>query len=166
MSGSRHDDLLTRILSRIPGFRGYAQQEDRRASEQQTRAFVNAQLHQAKVSLDGYSRSLADAGLIDQLSPLEKLRDSVESARSQVDRPVLGSGGLIGADTVEEDALEDLYDLEATLMDQSVSVNQACGKLDDPAVDAGQQLKQIQETVSELNALVTRRKQSLERLTE
>ena len=166
MSSSRRDDLLTRILRRVPGFRGYGQQEDRRESEQQTRDFVNTQLHAAKVALDRYSRSLADAGLIDQLSPLEKLRDAVESARSQVDRPVLGSSGLIGAATVDEDALEDLYDLEATLMDQAASVNEACEKLDAAGAGADQQLQNIQKTIAELNSLVSRRKQSLERLAE
>lgn len=165
MSGSRRDDLLTRILRRLPGFRGYAQQEDRRESERQTREFVNTQLHHAKAALDRYSRSLADVGQIDQLSPVDKLRDAVESARSQVDRPVLGTRGLIAAALVSDDALEDLYDLEATLMDQAVSVHDVCEKLDASGDDVAQQLQRIQEAVVELNSLVSRRKQSLEDLT-
>ncbi len=160
------DDLITRILRRIPGFRGYAQQEDRRQSEQQTREFVNTQLQSAKVAMDRVSRSLADAGLIDQLSPLGQLRDAVEAARSKVGQPVLGSSGLIGAPQLDEDALEDLYDLEATLMDQAVSVAKFCESLEISSANAQDQLQQVEKAVAQLNSLVSNRQQALKRLTE
>lgn len=164
MSDAKRDDLLGSILRRLPGFRGYAQRDDQKASEELTREFVNSQILNAKSALDRVAKELADAGRIDELSPLDKLREALERARGQVDRPILGSSDLLG-NAVNEDALEDLYDLEASLMDQAESLASASEQLAD-AEKTDDVLADLTKRVAELHRLAELRQRALKNLTD
>lgn len=164
MSDSKRDDLLGSILRRIPGFRGYGQREDQKASEEQTRRFVNERLQQAKALLDQLGRQLADKGDLDGIVPLEQLRDRLENVRSLVDRPVLGSSGLIGK-AVEADRLEDLYDLEVSIMDHAESLSDLTEQLTGDE-HADKLLEQLGQKVDELSRLAEQRQRSLKSLAD
>ena len=114
----KKQSLLDSVLRKIPGFGGYVDQQNRRESDEKTRAWMAERLQASKRHLDAYGRSLADAAKIDDLPICDKLRRGVDRVLARIRSSVHGYSGLFDAKRIDEDRLEDVYDCDASLLDE------------------------------------------------
>ena len=147
----RHADnrnAIESLLRKIPGFRGYLEKEYRRESDHLARTWLADRLHQAKVGLDNYARSLVDAAKLDDLPHFERLRSRIDGLQSKVRGDVRGYSGFFDYVRVDEQILDDVYDHDMSLMgdvDSLVdSVDGLAGKDKSPVALASDLLSQVE----------------------
>ena len=78
------------FLRVIPGFRGYLEKEYRRESDALARAWLVENLDKGKNILDNWGRILVDAGQIDALPQIDRIRSRVDKVMSRIKGAVQG----------------------------------------------------------------------------
>jgi len=148
----RHADsrnLVESILRHIPGFHGYLEREYRRESDNLARNWLADQLKRCKASLDNYQRSLIDAGQIDALPQCERVRTRLDTLESRIRGAVRGYSGLFDFVRVNEDLLDQVYELDTSLIGDIETLAQSVDQLgvSDSPQDAISDLIQQVETL-------------------
>ena len=77
-------NLIESVLRYIPGFRGYLEKEYRRESDELQRDWLADRLQRAKRAVDELSRPLADAGNIDLLPKIDRMRGSLDKLIARI----------------------------------------------------------------------------------
>lgn len=109
-------NLVERILNYIPGFHGYLQKDYRRESDHLARAWLESRLQASKQGLDDYQRALVDAGQLDGLTECERLRSRMDRLINEIRGAVRGYSGFFDFVRVDEDLLDQVYQLDVSLM--------------------------------------------------
>ena len=91
---SEDRNFVERMLGVIPGFKGYLEKEERRESDHLLRTWMCQQLGEAKKKVDAVSRNLLDAGQIDALPQLERVKNRIEGFANKVESAVRGYSGV------------------------------------------------------------------------
>jgi hypothetical protein len=121
MDPERHADRrnwVESILRYIPGFRGYLEKEYRRESDYLARQWLANQLAGIKRPLDDYFRSQLDAGQIDALPLLDRIRTRLDGLISRIRGDVRGYSGFFDYVRVDERVLDQVYDHDMALVQQ------------------------------------------------
>ncbi len=82
-----HRNLVESVLRYIPGFHGYLEKEYRRESDQLARTWLVDQVQCGKRGLDDFTRTLTDAGRLDELTLCERFRTRLDDRRELKARP-------------------------------------------------------------------------------
>ena len=109
-------NALESILRNIPGFKGYLEKEYRRESDQLARRWLADRLQRSKSGLDSLGRSLVDAGQLDQLPLIDRIRVRLDGLISTIRGAVHGYSGMFDFVRVGEGLLDEVYDYEVSLM--------------------------------------------------
>jgi len=118
---SRHmnqRNWIETVLRYIPGFRGYLEKEFRRESDRLAREWMAGRLRQGKAGLDNIMRGLVDTGQIAALPQFERLRSKLDHLTSSILASVNGYSGFFDFVRVDEEMLDDVYELDAKLMEE------------------------------------------------
>ncbi|MDY0167925.1 MAG: hypothetical protein RBS80_15360 [Thermoguttaceae bacterium] len=115
---TRDRNFVEDILRRIPGFRGYLEKEYRRASDDLQRDWLADRLQRAKRAVDAASRPLADAGQIDALPQLDRMRGRLDKLIGRIRGAVQGYSGFFDLVRVDEALLERVYEHDLALMER------------------------------------------------
>ena len=107
---------LESLLRSVPGFKGYAEKEDRRESDRLTRKWMADRLQQSKRGLDDAMRKLVDDGQLDALTPFERLRSRLDGFVAKLLSAVRGYSGFFDFVQVGEDVLDQIYQFDLTLV--------------------------------------------------
>lgn len=126
---ARSRGAIELILRRIPGFKGYLDKEYRRESDHLTRTWMADRLQAGKRGLDEYMRNLVDQGSLDALTICERLRTRLDGTISRIRGAVRGYSGLFDYVQVDDQLLEEVYDLDLALVDQVDDLADALDKL-------------------------------------
>lgn len=121
MDPSRHArdrNPLESVLRKIPGFRGYLEKEYRRESDELQRQWLAARLEVAKRSLDRTARTLVDAGQLDVLPQIDRLRGHLDKLLARIRGAMQGYSGIFDLVQINTDVLEQVYSHDASLIDQ------------------------------------------------
>jgi len=108
--------FIESILRNIPGFRGYLEQEYRRESDALARTYLVEQLDRGKQDLDDWGRVLVDAGQIDALPQLDRVRSRADRVTSRLKGAVHGYSGFFDFVQVDEDLLDDVYEHDMAMI--------------------------------------------------
>lgn len=140
---------LESIGRKIPGFRGYLEKEYRRDSDKLQRDYLAGRLQQSKKGLADYSRALVDAGNLDALPPLERVRARLDRLIHRITAAMPGYSGMFDLVQVKEDVLDRVYQHDVGLVDEVTLLADAIEKLPEknepPATVVTTLLKQIDE---------------------
>ncbi len=117
------------ILRHIPGFRGYLEKEYRRESDDLQRDWLADRLQRAKRSIDELTRPMADAGQIDLLPQVDRMRGQVDRLLGRIRGAMQGYSGLFDLVRVREDLLDRVYEHDVDLMDQVDALAEGIEKL-------------------------------------
>ncbi len=115
---TRDRNFVENILRWVPGFRGYLEKEYRRASDDLQRDWLADRLQRAKRAIDAVSRPLADAGQIDVLPQVDRLRGRLDKLIGRIRGAVQGYSGFFDLVRVDEALLERVYERDVALMEQ------------------------------------------------
>ena len=126
---SRQRGALESLVRDISGFKGYFEKEYRRESDELTRRAIAENVRRAKQSLDNHLQTLVKATRLDELSACESLRTRLDRLESKLRSAVRGYSGLFDFVRVDEKLLDEVYDHDLALWEESQSLPAAFDKL-------------------------------------
>lgn len=129
-------NFVETILRYIPGFRGYLEKEYRRDADALQRQWLTERLQRAKRSIDHFARPLADAGQIDLLPQVDRIRSRLDTILARIDGAMRGYSGFFDLVRVNEERLDQVYQHDLQLMQDVDALGDTIEQLpgcDDPA---------------------------------
>lgn len=117
------------ILRNIPGFRGYLEKEYRRESDELQREWLADRLTRAKRAIGDLTRPLADAGQIDALPQVDRLRGRLDKLIGRIRGAMQGYSGFFDLVRIREPQLEQIYEHDAQLVADVDALGAAIEKL-------------------------------------
>ena len=122
-------NLIETILRHVPGFRGYLEKEYRRDSDELARQWLADRLERSKRAIDDLTRPLADAGQIDALPQVDRLRGRLDKLIARIRGAMQGYSGFFDLVRVQEDLLDRIYQHDVQLMRQVDALGNAVEQL-------------------------------------
>ncbi|HLA84744.1 MAG TPA: hypothetical protein VJL29_08115 [Thermoguttaceae bacterium] len=116
---------IERILRHVPGFRGYLEKEYRRDSDELQRQWLADRLQRAKRAIDDAARPLVDAGQIDLLPQVDRLRGRLDKFIWRLRSAMQGYSGFFDLVRVDEAVLDRVYELDVAVMDEVQTLAEA-----------------------------------------
>jgi len=158
--------LLERIMSHVPGYKGYKEKELRRESDRLVRMEVVNRLRDAKMA---FRRSFANPSVAIKLSGedayrYEALLSRLDRVTQRIDRAVAGYAGIFDAVKVREDKLDQVLNHDLSLIEKAESIRRDAEKIAGMDVGGGewrQAMDSLISKVEELDALIDRRAEIL-----
>lgn len=126
---TRNRNLVESVLRYIPGFRGYLEKEYRRESDDLQRDWLADRLQRSKLAIDELTRPLADAGQIDLLPRVDRLRGRLDKLIGRIRGAVQGYSGFFDLVEVDEELLTRVYEHDVALMQEVDALAAAVEKL-------------------------------------
>jgi hypothetical protein len=109
-------NFVESILRHIPGFRGYLEKEYRRDADALQRQWLIDRLNRAKRAVDHFARPLADAGKIDLLPEVDRVRGRLDTIIARIDGAMRGYSGFFDLVRVDEALLDRVYQHDLQVM--------------------------------------------------
>ncbi len=139
---------LEALASKIPGYRGYKEKEDRRAADELLREHLVGQLSEQQRRLAELQRDLLEGGGLLLVDDLERAVTKVQNLADKVRTASYGYAGLFDEVKVKEEELDALYDFDESMLSHVSAVQAAIDALA-AAMDAGGDVKAaIKDVVS------------------
>lgn len=113
---ARDESTLKRLASRIPGYGGYLEKEMRRDADKLLREEIAAQLEQQHRRLTEYQQELLSEGGLSLMDDVDRVQKRLMLLSDRLRTAVYGYAGWFDAVTIREDALDALYEYDATLL--------------------------------------------------
>jgi hypothetical protein len=145
-----HRNWVETILRYIPGFRGYLEKEYRRDSDELEREWLADRLQRSKRAIDQLTRPLADAGQIDALPQVDRLRARLDKLISRIRGAMQGYSGFFDLVRVREDLLDRVYEHDVDLMQRVDALGEAIEKMPD---DPGRIAQSVSDLLEQIDAL-------------
>lgn len=123
--------IIETVLRYIPGFRGYLEKEYRRESDDLQRDWLADRLQRSKRAIDELTRPLADAGQIDLLPQVDRVRGRLDRLIGRIRGAVQGYSGFFDLVEVDEELLDRVYGHDVALMQQVDALAEAVESLPD-----------------------------------
>jgi len=156
--------LTERILSYLPGYRGYKEKEVRRETDRLVRMHAAAKL---KDALDSVRESLSSRPVREKDRELaDRVMMRLDTVRQKTGRAVAGYAGLFDIVKVKEDRLDQLVAHDEGLLAKSEEIGQqssSLSRLSSPE-EIVQRLTQILEATNEFDGLLDRRNRIIKEL--
>jgi len=144
------------ILRSIPGFKGYLEKEYRRKSDDLQRDYLADRLQRSKSGIDELTRPLADAGQIDLLPQIDRMRGKLDKLIGRIRGAVQGYSGFFDLVRVDEQVLDRVYEHDHALADEvnavATRIEELPSKSDEIATAVPELIRQIDEIESHWNA--------------
>lgn len=115
----RHErGAIEELVRRIPGFHGYLERSYRRESDALLRQHLAERLEQAKRSLDGAIRALADSAQLDLLPQFDRVRGRLDKVIGRLRGAMRGYSGVFDLVRIDEGVLDRIYAHDLALADK------------------------------------------------
>jgi len=118
-------DFLRKLLSKIPGFSGYIERENRRSSDKILRDTLANQLEGVWKRISSLQRDLINQGAISMIDDLEAAAIKFRQVIDRVQKASYGYSGFFDAVKINEKELEQIYQYDLTMMEQVDMANKA-----------------------------------------
>ena len=150
---TEHRGVIETILRYIPGFRGYLEKEYRRESDDLQRDWLADRLQRSKRAIDELSRPLADAGQIDLLPQVDRVRGRLDKLIGRIRGAVQGYSGFFDLVRVDEELLDRIYEHDSALMQEVDALAEAVESLPDQQQKLAALLPEVLRQTDELERL-------------
>jgi len=118
-------DPFKQILSKIPGFSGYMERQNRRDSDKLLRDTVAERFEEQWQRISALQRDFISQGEIAYVDDLEAAAIKLRAFIDRVRRATRGYSGLFDAVKINETELAQLYQYDASLLNQADEVSRA-----------------------------------------
>jgi len=148
-------NLVESILQKIPGFRGYLEKEYRRKSDDLQRDWLADRLQRSKSGIDELTRPLADAGQIDLLPQIDRMRGKLDKLIGRIRGAVQGYSGFFDLVRIDEQVLDRVYEHDMALArvvdDLAACIENLPSETERIATAVAELIRQIDETEQHWN---------------
>ena len=118
-------DPFKKILSKIPGFSGYMERQNRRDSDKLLRETVASRFEEQWQRVSTLQRDFISQGEISYVDDLEAAAIQLRTFADRVRRATRGYSGLFDAVKINEAELTKLYQYDAAMLELSDEVGRA-----------------------------------------
>ena len=118
-------DFIRKILSKIPGFKGYIERSNRRASDKLLREYIADQFHLLEQRVSSLQTDLISQGNLDLVDDLEKSAIKLRQFTDRIRRATYGYGSLFEAVKVNEEELAKIYQYDLAMLDMTDEIQRA-----------------------------------------
>jgi hypothetical protein len=137
---------LESLVSKIPGYHGYKEKENRRAADKLLRDQLTKQLDEQRRRLAELQRNLLDGGGLLMVDDLDRAVTKVQKLADKIRTASYGYAGIFDAVKVKEEQLDALYTFDEGMLQQVASVQTAIDALA-TAIDSNGDVKSAIRTV-------------------
>jgi hypothetical protein len=123
-------DPFKKILSYIPGFKGYMERQNRRDSDKLLRDTIADRFEQQWGRVSGLQREFISQGEIAYVDDLEAAAIKLRTFADRIRRATRGYSGLFDAVKVGEDELARLYEYDAAMLGLAEEVGRAIDNIE------------------------------------
>jgi hypothetical protein len=124
------EDIIRKILRKVPGFGGYVERSSRRAADKMLREAVANRFEEQWKRISGIQRDLISQGGIDYIQTLEagaiKLRQFIDRIRTAS----YGYSAFFEATKVNEEELAQVYQYDLAMLDMEDGVIKAIDNIE------------------------------------
>lgn len=150
---SKHRNWIETILRYIPGFRGYLEKEYRRDSDELQRQWLADRLQRSKRALDNTTGLLADAGHLDALPLLDRMRGRLDHVITRIRGAMQGYSGFFDLVRVDESVLDRLYAFDVELIDEVDALAHSIESLPERGEGVETALPEVEAKIEQLQRL-------------
>lgn len=118
-------DLFKKILSKIPGFSGYMERQNRRDSDKLIRDRIFSRFRELESRLSGVQRDFIARGELDYVDDLEASAIKMRTFADRIRTATRGYSSLFEAVKINEEELRKLYEYDASMLDLVDEVSRA-----------------------------------------
>lgn len=118
-------DIFKKIGSKIPGFKGYIERQNRRDSDKLIRDTIYRRFREFESRVSDLQVELVNQGEIKYTDDLEKAALRLRTFADRVRTAPRGYSSLFEAVKINEEELAKLYEYDAALLDKSEEVGRA-----------------------------------------
>jgi hypothetical protein len=147
--------LVERIVSYVPGYRGYKQKELRRESDRLIRMKVSALIREGKENFESFSISN-----LETISKDKDLRMSYDNIRfmfdkvwQKIDKAEVGYSGFFDIIKIREEELDQITKYDLSLIDSAEKIKNETKELNNKILDANSIKGEMRKIISLLQDL-------------
>ena len=152
---------LKNLLSKVPGFKGYLEKEDRRTADKLMREEIGDRYVEVLNQLNAVQTRLVDQGQIEYLDNLESVVTKIQTFIDRIRNAAYGYSSFFSAVKIDEQTLERIYEYDKSLLEGAQKMEELLISLEaaenDPEVES--LLEEMNHQARELINQVDRRKQ-------
>lgn len=147
---------LKNLLSKVPGFKGYIEKEDRRTADKMLREAVANRYQEVRGRLSAIQSDFVDRGKLGFLDDLESVGTKLQTFIDRTRRASYGASGIFSAIKVDQAKLDQIYEYDNMLLAGADAFESALETLEFAEDD-----EEIQNTIRSLNDLARKSVQDL-----
>lgn len=144
---------LEQLISRVPGFAGYKQKEQRREADKLLRLYVARQYEEQLTRLSNVQYAMVSQGRLKAMSTLERGVTKLQLLIDRIKTASYGYAGLFDAMKVDEAALDRLYDFDQAMLEGVDKIAADLDRLDQAAQAEAATLTEAGQLIANLEAL-------------
>jgi hypothetical protein len=118
-------DPFTKLVSKIPGFDGYIEKNNRRAADKLLRELIASEYTELWKRIGTLQQDLTNSGELQHLDELETAATKLQTFIDKVSNAAYGYAGFFDAIKIKEDELAKIYQFDAALLEMSDEVGRA-----------------------------------------
>ena len=130
-------NILEKLGSKIPGWKGYQERQERRSADQILRKTLVSQLSEQRKRLDVAQMDLISSGKLDLVDDIGSAVTQLQTFTDRVRLASYGYSGLFDAVKINQDELEQMYNFDAALFDYVDRLSAANDRLQE-AIGSGE----------------------------
>lgn len=123
VSGDRN--LITNLISKVPGFSGYIDKQERRASDKLLRETIASRFEEQWGRVSKLQREFISAGEIGYVDDLEAAAIKLRTFADRVRTASRGYAGFFDAVKIREEELARIYEYDNAMLDLAEEVSSA-----------------------------------------
>jgi hypothetical protein len=113
---------LEKISSKIPGYGGYIDKENRRDADKRHRENLANRLRAIKAPLTDVMKDLTNTGRLFEVTPIDSALKKLDKIENRVRFATYGYAGFFDAVKIEESQLEAIYRFDLSLVEQAEAI--------------------------------------------
>lgn len=137
------------ILARIPGFRGYNNNADRRTADRMLRDYIAGEMAQRVNRLANIEKALVESGGLSYMSSTRSAKTKLQTYHDRIKAATPGYSGFFAAVRIGEEEMEKLYSFDEAQIRYADRFDEALNALEQAVASK----EGIAEAISALDAL-------------
>lgn len=123
-------DFFKKLLSKLPGFKGYVERETRRSSDKLLRETLAEKFETLWQRISGIQKDLINQGMIESVDDVESASLKIRQFIDRVRTASYGYAGLFDAIKVDESELSEIYRYDLSMMNLVDEMSRAIENLE------------------------------------